>query len=319
MAGLLCRLILVLGLVNLCGLGTALQADTPWPREVSTAQGALTIAAPPQRIVSTAPSLTGILLAINAPLHASAAAVIGPLTDDRGFFRQWSDIARQRDVAVLYPNLAFDIEAVILAEPDLVVASATGGDSILPYVAELRAQGLQVLVLDYSSGDWQQLARVLGEATGHEAEAEAAIADFDAQAARARAELQIPDGRVSIVSYNFAGTYSVSKPGSAQARVLSALGFRVAGIPETMRGQITRGADFDFVSRENLPAAITGDGVFLLNGTEASVANFVADPVLANLPAIKAGRVWPLGPTSFRVDYYSGLEIIATIAPFFRK
>jgi iron complex transport system substrate-binding protein len=252
-------------------------------------------------------------------VSASAAATIGQLTDDRGFFRQWSDIAHQRNVAVLYPNLDFDIEAVILAEPDLVVVSATGGDSILPYVTELRAQGLQVLVLDYSQSDWQQLARTLGRATGHETEAEAAIADFDAQLDLARAQLQIPDGTVSIVSYNMAGTFAVSKPSSAQARVLSALGFRVAGIPEAMRAQITRGADFDFVSRENLPAAITGDGVFLLNGTEAGVANFVADPVLANLPAIRAGRVWPLGPTSFRVDYYSGLEIIGTIAPFFRK
>ena len=56
-----------------------------------------------------------------------------------------------------------------------------------------------------------------------------------------------------------------------------------------------------------------------VRGTEESVQTFLADPVLANLPAVQAGRVYPLGPLSFRVDYYSALDIIETVAPYFTE
>lgn len=290
-----------------------------WPRQIDDALGAVTIPQPPQRIVSTSPSLTGILLAIDAPLVATAAAVTGPLTDDKGFFAQWAPLADQRGVEMLYPNLNFDIEALIVQDPDLVVASSVGGDSVLPYLDQLRTQGVPVVVLDYSADGWEDLARTLGRTTGHEADAARVTKDFARQAAEARAGMTLPQGKTSIVSYNFSGTYAVGKPESPQGRVLAALGFVVAGIPETMRGETSRSADFDFVSHETLAAAITGDSVVLLNGTEDSVRAFLADPVLANLPAVRAGRVYPLGPTSFRVDYYSGLQIIRTVAAHFRK
>lgn len=300
-------------------LPSASLAQDGWPRTIAHTSGELVLEAPPVRIVSTAPSLTGILLAIDAPLIATSTALVGPLTDDEGFFLQWAEPAHARGVEVLYRNLTFDIESLILQDPDLVIASATGGDSILPYVSELQAQGVPVMVLDYSESSWEDLARQLGRATGHEAEAEVAITDFDRRADEVRATLALPEGTVSIVSYNFGGTYAVSKPTSPQAKVLSALGFTVTGLPDTLQSEVSRSADFDFISHENLAAAISGDGVFLLNGTDESVPAFLADPVLANLPAVKAGKVWPLGPTSFRVDYYSGLEIIKTIAAHFTR
>ncbi|WP_288949044.1 Fe2+-enterobactin ABC transporter substrate-binding protein [uncultured Paracoccus sp.] len=290
-----------------------------WPRKITDALGEVTIAEPPQHIVSTSPSLTGILLAIDAPLAATASALIGPLTDDKGFFLQWAAVADQRGVEVLYPNLDFDIEALMLQEPDLVVASSTGGDNILPYLEQLRAQNVPVVVLDYANDGWEDLARTLGRATGHEKDAARVTGDFARQAAETRAGLVLPAGDASIVSYNFAGTYAVSTPDSPQARVLRALGFSIAGLPQVMRGEVSRSADFDFVSHENLSAAIAGDSVFLLNGTERTVQEFIADPVLANLPAVREGRVYPLGPHSFRVDYYSALQIIETVAPYFRK
>ncbi|WP_151719467.1 Fe2+-enterobactin ABC transporter substrate-binding protein [Gemmobacter serpentinus] len=298
---------------------SALAETDGWPRTIPHVAGDLVLEAAPQRIVSTAPSLTGILLAIEAPVVASSSALVGPLTDENGFFLQWAEPARSRGVEVLYRNLTFDIEALIVADPDLVIASATGGDSILPYVGELQAQGIPVMVLDYSVTSWEELARQLGRATGHEAGADKVIADFAARAAAEKAALILPQGTVSIVSYNFSGTYAVAKPTSPQAKVLAGLGFTVTGLPEAMKAEVARSSDFDFISHENLAAAISGDGVFLLSAGPEDVRAFVEDPVLANLPAVKEGRVWPLGPTSFRVDYYSGLQIIDTVAPYFRK
>lgn len=290
-----------------------------WPRTVTHEAGELTIAQKPLRIVSTAPSLTGILLAMDAPLVASAATTPSVLTDDKGFFLQWAGIADARGVEVLYANLEFDIEAVIGWEPDLLVASSTGADSVLQHHGELEAQGIPTIVVNYSNKSWQELAVALGRATGLEAEAEAAIARFDAHAAEVAAKLTPPPGKASIVGYNIGGNYSIARPESPHARLLAALGFTVAGLPEALRPEVTRRSDFDFVSRENLSAAIAGETVFLLRGEDRDVAAFLADPVLANLPAVAARQVYPLGPTSFRIDYYSGRQFIDAVARHFSR
>ena len=128
----------------------------------------------PQRIVSTTPSVTGILLAINAPVIATAAAAPSRLTDAKGFFRQWAEVADQRAVQVLYPNLQFDLEAVIGWAPDLLVVSATGADSVLQHQAELQAQGINSTVVNYSNHSWQEMAVELGKVTGLEQQAQAA-------------------------------------------------------------------------------------------------------------------------------------------------
>ena len=41
------------------------------------------------------------------------------------------------------------------------------------------------------------------------------------------------------------------------------------------------------------------------------------DPVLANLRAVQHKRVYPLGPSSFRIDYYSGRQMLDTVAGYF--
>lgn len=287
-----------------------LAQDGGWPRSITHEAGELTLLHPPERIVSTSPSLTGILLAIDAPISATAATAIGPLTDDKGFFRQWAEKADKLGVAVLYPGLQFDIEALIAAAPDLVVASSTGADNGLDYMAELDAMSIPAIAIDYADQSWQDMARLLGQATGRDAQAKAAIARFDAYSSKAAKGIRVPDGGVSIVGYDIAGTYSIGKIESPQAKILSALGFRVMPLPEHLRGAATRSTNFDFISRENLSAAITEETVFLLSADERDVAAFLADPVLANHPAVLSGRVYPLGKSSFRVDPYSGRQMI---------
>ena len=85
-----------------------------------------------------------------------------------------------------------------------------------------------------------------------------------------------------------------------------------------IRDRVTRASDFEFISRENLSAAITGDSVFLLGASQGDVQAFLDDPLLANLPAVAGRRVYPLGPTSFRIDYYSGQQMVDAVASHFR-
>ncbi len=302
----------------LCGQG-ALAQEAGWPRVVRHQAGELSLPAKPRRIVSTSTSLTGILLAIEAPLVASAATTPSPLTDGKGFFSQWAKVADERGVAVLYNNLKFDIEALIGARPDLVVVSSTGADSVRDHYGELTAQGIPTIVVDYSNHSWQEIAEELAKASGLENEARAAIRRFDAHVAEVAASITPPKAPVSVVGYNIAGTYSVGRPTSPQGQLLAALGFTVAGLPEGLRPKVTRSSDFDFIARETLSAGIPGESVFLLRGTDRDVGSFLAEPVLANHPAVTAKRVYPLGLTSFRIDYYSGRDLVSSVARHFRK
>lgn len=74
-----------------------------WPRTVETDAGDLTLDSKPKRIISTYTTLTGSLLAIDAPVVASGATVPNSagLSDDQGFFDPWSKEAKEQDLAKL--------------------------------------------------------------------------------------------------------------------------------------------------------------------------------------------------------------------------
>ena len=288
--------------------------DASWPRTVTHEQGELTLDAAPQRIVSTTPSVTGTLLAIGAPVVASAATAPGTaVADEDGFFRQWGDVARERGVEVLYPNLELDLEAIISAEPDLVVVSTSGADSVLDQYEQI-AELFPTVVVNYSDKSWQDLATDLGEITGHEDGAADAIADFDAYVAEAADSLTVPDGPVSVVSYNGPTDDSaVAKETSPWAGILGDLGLEVVGAPDALDTSEQVRQDVAWVSFENLTAAITGTQVWLLSGTPDDVAELTAEPTLQNLEAVTTGQVFDLGPTSFRLDYYSATALVDTV------
>ncbi|VFR88004.1 Ferrienterobactin-binding periplasmic protein FepB (TC 3.A.1.14.2) [plant metagenome] len=46
---------------------------------------------------------------------------------------------------------------------------------------------------------------------------------------------------------------------------------------------------------------------------------FLDDPVLANLPSVKARKVYAMGEDSFRIDYYSGTQIVDRIVQHLGK
>ena len=184
---LLCRIAAILILAG----GTAARAaqndppETGWPRTLVNADGSrTTIPVRPKRILSTSVTITGTLLAIDAPLAASASSANGL------FFNQWAAIAQKRGVKKLWPAGSVDLEAAYAAAPDLIVVSAGGGDSALAQLDELR-QIAPTIVLDYGGQTWQQLATVLSQATGLETQVAARLAEFDAYLAEARTKIAL--------------------------------------------------------------------------------------------------------------------------------
>lgn len=281
-----------------------------WPRTITHEAGETVIPAEPRNIASTSLSVTGTLLAIDAPVTTSAATTPSDVTDSQGFFSQWAEVASERNVGVLYPSLEFDLEAVVASAPDLIVVSTSGADSAADHFKELSAIA-PTIVVNYGSQSWQDLALELGKATGQEDAADAAVSKYDSHVKDVAGKIKVPAGEANIISFNGAGQDNgVAKKSGSHATVLESLGFTVADIPEGLDTSAEARQDFAFVSFENLTKAATGETVFLLSADETVARAFEGEKVLANLPSVRSGSVYPMGPTSFRLDYYSSTQLV---------
>lgn len=275
-----------------------------WPRSVHSDDGiTLQIAKPPERILSTSVTLTGILLPIEAPVVASAADANG------AFFAQWAEVAHQRGVENLWAAGNVDLEAIYAIQPDLILVSANGADSALEQVDELRAIA-PTLVLDYGQRNWQTLTQVLADALGRREAAERLLESFDRRLTDTRQQLVLPAGTANIISYNGPGiTNPVATDDGTHAQLLASLGVDIEGADPRWHAGFDTPGDFVRTEYEYL-TLLASPTTFLLRRDQDDLAPFVNDPILANLPSIRSGQVYGLGANSFRIDYYSALEII---------
>lgn len=308
--------LLILG-IFLLGVTSALAAD--WPRQITDSHGTQTLESKPLRIVSTSVTLTGSLLAIDAPVIASGAtAPNNRFSDNQGFLRQWSDVAKKRQVARLYIGEP-SAEAVAAQMPDLILVSATGGDSALALYDQFSAIA-PTLIINYDDKSWQQLLTLLGTMTGQEKQAAARIAEFDQQLAHVKQQMKLPPQPVSALVYTAAArSANLWTAGSAQGKLLQQLGFTLATLPAGLQTSQSQGKRHDIIQLggENLAAGLNGQSLFLFAGDQKDVDAVYANPLLAHLPAVQNKRVWALGTETFRLDYYSAMLVLQRLSAQF--
>ena len=284
--------LLVTGLL-LSGIAAVQAAD--WPRQITDSRGTHTLESQPQRIVSTSVTLTGSLLAIDAPVIASGATTPNNrVADDQGFLRQWSKVAKERKLQRLYIGEP-SAEAVAAQMPDLILISATGGDSALALYDQLSTIA-PTLIINYDDKSWQSLLTQLGEITGHEKQAAERIAQFDKQLAAAKEQIKLPPQPVTAIVYTAAAhSANLWTPESAQGQMLEQLGFTLA----------------------KLPAGLNGESLFLFAGDQKDADAIYANPLLAHLPAVQNKQVYALGTETFRLDYYSAMQVLERLKALF--
>lgn len=307
-------------LLSLFVLGLTSAAAADWPRQVTDSRGVHTLESKPTRIVSTSVTLTGSLLAIDAPIVASGATTPNNrVADGQGFLRQWGDIAKQRKVARLYIGEP-SAEAVAAQMPDLILISATGGDSALALYDQLSAIA-PTLIINYDDKSWQALLTQLGAITGHEKQAAERIAAFDKQLAQVKQQMTLPPQPVNAIVYTAAAhSANLWTTESAQGKLLHQLGFTLADLPAGLQTSTSQGKRHDIIQLggENLATGLNGEGLFVFAGDEKDVAAIYANPLLAHLPSVKNKRVWALGTETFRLDYYSAMLVLQRLNAMFK-
>lgn len=302
---------------SVLGLSSAHAAD--WPRQITDSHGVHTLQQKPTRIVSTSVTLTGSLLAIDAPVIASGATTPNNrVADDQGFLRQWGDVAKARKLTRLYIGEP-SAEAVAAQMPDLILISATGGDSALALYEQLSTIA-PTLIVNYDDKSWQALLTQLGDMTGQEKQAAARIAEFDKQLATVKQQIKLPPQPVSAVVYTAAAhSANLWTSESAQGQFLQQLGFTQATLPAGLHASQSQGKRHDIIQLggENLATGLNGKSLFLFAGDQKDVDAVYANPLLAHLPAVKNKHVYALGTETFRLDYYSATRVLERLSALF--
>lgn len=308
---------------------SASDSSGTWPRTVKDDNGdEVTIDSQPKSIVSTSVTLTGSLLAADAPVKATGITQANtPVSDDKGFFTQWGDVAEQRGVKAL-SGITTKPEEVAAENPDLIIVSKTGQDSAMEQLDQLKEIGAPVFVVDYADKDWQDVTEKLGEVTGHEQQAEDVVKKYEDKLAEVKDAIELPEQPTTALNYNPSRDGSGSKSNiwtdkSAQGRMLKELGFELTTVPDDAKaGNSQMGGqreDIVPVDSENLSKAITGKTAVIFNADDKKVQAFEKDQLVADTDAVKENRVYAMGLDSFRLDYYSAGNVLDVIKKEFGK
>jgi iron complex transport system substrate-binding protein len=238
----------------------------------------LTLDAAPQRIVSLAPSNTEIVCALDA-----CDRLVG-VTDFDDHPAEVADIDKVVVTAVV------DVERVVAAEPDLVLAA---GNEITPseVIGQLDDLGLTVLVLYPESLDEVYAdIELIGRALDREDEADALVSDMRERVDTVTATVDGAEAPLTMYEvFHAEGTTYTAGEGSFLASLIELAG----GVPLTGDAQ-------GLIAPEELVAA---DPELILLGT-ASYDPSLSDPGLAldtvaarpgwaDLRAVQDGRVVP--------------------------
>ncbi|WP_314884162.1 Fe2+-enterobactin ABC transporter substrate-binding protein [Actinomyces oris] len=308
--------------------GAASAAASPkvtWPVTIKGDDGVdVEIKAEPKSIVSTSVTLTGSLLALDAPVVASTPAKKkDEKTDDNGFFTQWSKQANDKGVKAIdgtEDNLA---QTVAGSNPDLIIVAKTGQDSAAKVVESLRQLEVPVLVIDYGSHSWQDVTKTLGQATGRQAKADAVVKDYTTKAEKAKSAISAPKGATSVFTVPGDGTKGANAftEEAPQAQLLKDLGFTIAAVPDSVKGDQSMGERKDIVqlSPENVQAGLTGENWVVIAADETAKNAVTTNETFSSAAPVTGGKVQYMPPSSFRLDYYSALEMLEAVQKAYPK
>ncbi len=253
------------------GATTTTAAEASFPVTVTAENGDVEVAAAPQRIVSLSPSLTEMLFALEAGAQVVAVDKSSnypagtPLTDMSGF----------------RPN----VEAIGGQEPDLVVL-ASDRDGIVDSLASLGIPTLLLSSADSLDDVYEQI-EVLGDATGHPAEAGALVTDLQDRIATIVEDLPERDEPLQYF-------YELSDDLSTITSTGTFIGelFGLAGLESIADGADAAAGQFPKLSTEYVLDA-DPDYIFLAHtdGATVDLATVAARPGWAELQAVTEGHV----------------------------
>lgn len=263
-----------------CGSGSSGSVAAPpsaaassapaFPVTVTGSNGPVTVAKAPAAIVSLSPTATEMLYAIGAGPQVKAV-------DDQSSYPADAPVTK---LSGFTPN----VEAVAGYSPDLVVFSTdTNG-----LAAGLKKLGIPALQLDAATTLDQsyQQETVLGQATGHVAEAEKLVAGTKERIAAAVASVPKPSTALKVY-HELDPTYYSATSSTFIGSVYAAFGLtNIADQAKDLAGGYPQ-LSAEFVVTQAPDLVVLAD----TKCCKQNAGTFAGRPAFGSLPAVVAGRV----------------------------
>lgn len=262
-----------------------------FPRTVVHASGETIIPAPPQRIVVTNEN-EGLDSLLALGMEPVLFAVGGGYGEG---LAPWAVAAGADEIPSYVAADIFmpDPEKMAAADPDLIL-----GTWLEPETFGLLSQIAPTINLKYDEATtWDEVQRLVGSATGRDAEADAAIAATEEVMAKAKADLASLAGTTIAVAYVWGDSFLVNGEHAPLGRVLADCGLSVISPQATPPGSIAT------LSLEAMNEVAEAEILLSLAFDPAAIAAQEASPIFRTLPAVRSGRYLALSPEMAQAFY----------------
>lgn len=236
-----------------------------------------------ERIAVLDPTYTlGMALELGLPV---VAAPLTGMSDEA--LRTAAEAAGVQNLgSLLDPSL----EALVAAQPDLILGSAFWVETYLPILSQIAPTAL------VTQEDWRDYYRTVASLTGQEARLDALMAPLEARIAEVAARIpDMPVSMVRITSWDFQ-VYLDQPDAYAPFALLHELGVRRPAYetgPEPMGLRRPDWEDLGQLDGEILLYIIGGSNPSATDGRWEEVTG---NPLWQLVPAVAAGRVYPIDP-----------------------
>lgn len=160
---------------------------TAWPRTITDAAGkTVVLEKEPKRIAILHSLYLEYFFALEIPPVASAGSTIGNAMKAMEEWETLKPYAGTAEITDLGSARELNLEAILEAQPDVIVTFATHGN--LDQIYDQLVQIAPVVLVDYNAS-WQEQTLACAEIVGKEAFAKEFIADTEAKIASAKEEL----------------------------------------------------------------------------------------------------------------------------------
>lgn len=314
-------------LLSACS-GQSAADDSPTPgsdgatRSVTTEQGTVEVPADPQRIVVLNYALAGYLYDLDAPVVATTPEV----TNTAGTYSQfWAEKAKTQGTTFLpWSNDGFDLESIINADPDLIIAGGIGFPA--KHAADAYDQLTEIAPTVLVSGDkqtWQdQFAFIASDVLGKKDAYDGFVTAYEDRVAQVKAAIDVPAGEVSFLTLDKPETPYILIEGKSLSAELAPLGFVTAPLfEENDIEPYVAGGDMFGPSLETLPEVLRSETVFVVgfNSPKMNVAALRDQVPYNRVPAFESGQVYDLPYWALRGDYDEALALLDIIEKTFGR
>lgn len=248
-------------------------------RDISHAMGTTAVPDHPLRVVTLTNEATEDMVALGIiPVGAARSANSDPWYD---YLK--ADLA---DTVVVGEELAPDLEAIALLQPDLIVGNKRRHEKIYDQLSAIAP----TVMADTIQGTWKQNMSLYADAAGEAGKGQALLDAYAARVDTIRQGLGAhADDEISVIRF-LAGQSYAYYPASFSGSILNDIGFRrpVAQQAEGLAGLITKERIGELAADRILHFTYeTGDGQ-----ADSEAQSWQAEALWQNLEAAKAGHVY---------------------------